>query len=99
MTPQPSHTIIKVMSISRAEFVRSLAVLDPAAVWDANAAARVHADGIAAHIQFEALAQRTLGRLLAMPQARVTITIETACARRRAAFLTRFDIAFQRGGG
>ncbi len=99
MTSQGAHTIVKVMSISRADFARSLAVLDPGAVLDANGLAPARAAGISARIQFEELAQRTLGGVLSMPQARVTIAFEEPCARKREAFLARFAVAFQRGGG
>ncbi|MBX9926551.1 MAG: hypothetical protein K2Y05_09345 [Hyphomicrobiaceae bacterium] len=53
-----------------------------------------------AHIACVPVAGVTLGGLLALPRASVTITFtaDTTPAS-RAAFMKRFDLAFQRGGG
>lgn len=99
MTFDPGRDVVKTMSITRADFARSLARLDGAAVLDASGAALVRAAGICARIQFDALPERRLGGLLAMPQARVAIFLPEASAAEKTGFLTRFDVAFQRGGG
>ena len=94
-----TRTIEKLMSLSRVEFEMSLVALDPAAVLDANGHASVTFASTEARIRFETLPDRRLGGLLAMPQARVRITLANATDAQAAAFLRRFDIAFQRGGG
>lgn len=53
-----------------------------------------------AQIEFIALEPRRIGGgLLELPQARVTITLTGVAPDAAAAFLRRFDMAFQRGGG
>lgn len=100
MTPDPGRVVVKTMSITRADFARSLARLDGDAVLDAGGCAQVRAAGVHARIQFDALPPRKLGGLLAMPQARVTIALpDEASSAARVGFLARFDVAFQRGGG
>ena len=94
-----SHTVEKLMSISRAEFEASLAALDADAKLDAAGQARVGFGGTEALIRFEPLPERRLGGLLALPQARVRITLSSGDTTIQAAFLRRFEIAFQRGGG
>ena len=87
------------MSITRSDFEKSLAALDPSAQLDATGQARIAADGLTALLQFEPMPNRTLGGLLTLPQARVKLQIEGAEAARMNDFMRRFDIAFQRGGG
>ena len=94
-----STMIEKIMSITRTEFEASLTGLDPVAQLDADGIVRVtHAAGHGL-IRFEALPKRRLGGLIHMPQARVTIDLAALPAPERSAFLRRFEIAFQRGGG
>lgn len=99
MTRDPGREVVKTMSITRADFARSLARLDEDAVLDAGGAAQVRAAGVAARIQFDELPPRKLGGLLAMPQARVAIVLTEASSAERREFLARFAVAFQRGGG
>ena len=99
MTSDPGRDVVKSMSITRADFARSLARLDGDAVLDASGAAHVRAAGVHACIQFDALPERRLGGLLAMPQARVAIFLPEASSAERTGFLARFDVVFQRGGG
>ena len=94
-----AHTIEKLMSISRAEFEASLTAFDPDAHFDAADRATASAGGVTAIIHFDALPGIILGGLLAMPQARVRITLPACTGAQCAAFLRQFDIAFQRGGG
>ena len=89
----------KIMSISCGAFEASLAALDPHAKIDAAGHTSVICAGVTAQIQFAAMPARLLGGLLAMPQASVRITIPDATEAQTAAFLRRFDIAFQLGGG
>lgn len=108
-------TIIeKTMTLSAGEFARSMVAFAGQDVviadgharipvagsgGDGDAAASSPAPGVA-EIVFHALPPRRIGGgLLALPQARVTITLEGVDAAAAQAFLRRFDIAFQRGGG
>lgn len=92
-------THAKLMTITRAEFERSLAALTPGAVLDHDGWATIAADGGAARIRFEELPRRRIGGLIALPQARVTIDLAGLPDAERSGFLRRFDVAFQRGGG
>ena len=88
------------MALDLAEFHRSLKMLAPGqAVAPETSQITLEADGKRVDIAFEALPSETLGGLLALPRARVTLTFEGHSAGEQAAFLTRFDRAFQRGGG
>jgi hypothetical protein len=42
---------------------------------------------------------KVFGGLLSLPQANITLVFDGADEATRAAFIDRFDIAFQRGGG
>lgn len=87
------------MSISQADFEKSLAALDPSAGLDARGEARIAVDGLTVLIRFEAMPNRRLGGLLSLPQARVTLELRDGSEIQMRGFLYRFDIAFQRGGG
>ncbi len=87
--------IVKLMTITRSEFEKSLAAFDPDASLDAHGQVSI----TGAVIRFEALPPRRPGGLLSLPQARVTIVVQALGPAERAAFLRRFDVAFQRGGG
>lgn len=50
-------------------------------------------------VRFEPLDGVTLGGLLKLPRARVTLTFSGLSDQERTDFLRRFDMAFQRGGG
>lgn len=95
----PDDPIAKVMTITRDEFVASLRRLDPVAHLDASGEACATIAGAQTRLRFEVLPRRRLGGVLSLPQARVTLVIDTDDAARRAAALRAFDIAFQRGGG
>ena len=88
------------MALSEPEFRKSLAALAPA--HPADAAWPLHialAGGGRIAIGFFPAPPVTLGGLLALPRAIVTIAFEGASPEAQADFLRRFDIAFQRGGG
>ena len=89
----------KLMTLTRAEFIASLAGLDPSARLGNDDTAVVCLDGTSARLSFEALPQRRLGGLLSLPQARITIDLTGLTEPQRVAIVRRFDIAFQRGGG
>lgn len=95
-TPAP---VTKIMSLDVAEFERSLDVLAPGARLD-GAGRVVVADGSGRVVlTFEPLPAQTLGGLLALPRARVSLDYQGLSAAEAARFLARFDRAFQRGGG
>lgn len=97
---RPAGRVEKVMSLGLADFHRSLRTLVPdIALAEDQKSVSISADGTAVTITFEAQDSATLGGLLVMPRARVTLTFEGMDASAQAAFLSRFDQAFQRGGG
>jgi hypothetical protein len=93
----------KIMAIRRDEFEAGLARLtdrpferDPGGAYlvpDTDPADPV------VSISFEPLEDAVLGGLLRLPRARVVLDLTTIAADQRAAFVTRFDRTFQRGGG
>jgi hypothetical protein len=87
----------KLMALTPAEFAGSLAVLHPA--WDGAIPVAIPSGSGRVSIHFEALPSVRLGGLLELPRARVTLSLEGVSLADRAAFLRRFDMAFQRGGG
>jgi hypothetical protein len=98
--PDPT-TIEKTMTLSAGEFAKSIAAFTggDVAITDSRATVAVNDKGGSAEIAFEALPSRRVGGLLELPQARVTITFANVRAAELDAFVRRFDIAFQRGGG
>ncbi len=91
------------MSISRSEFVNSIR-----AFAGGDAAAQAEGQGVVqlpvgpggtAAISYTALPGATLGGLLQLPRAQVAIAFDGCGSEERAAFMRRFDMAFQRGGG
>lgn len=94
--PVPDN-LTKTMSAAVDEFHRSMAVLDAT-----RAPALSHRLGCGEGtvvIAYEALPGVTLGTLLALPRARITLRFENTTPADRAQFMARFDLAFQRGGG
>ncbi len=92
-------SLVKLMSITRAEFEASLAGLEPSARLDAAGEARLAVGSGVAVIVFAMLLPRTIGGLLRLPQARVSLDLDAVPEAERVSFLRRFEIAFQRGGG
>ncbi|MEM8743104.1 MAG: hypothetical protein AAGF14_00560 [Pseudomonadota bacterium] len=93
-------TVAKVMSLTLADFHRSVRTLVPdVVVRDGQTEFQIADMDGRVLIHYEPLKSTTLGGLLALPRARVTIHLEHLDKMRREAFLTRFDRAFQRGGG
>ena len=92
-------TIDKVMSISQAEFLASLVHVgnvseNSAGFWSSA----LHGGGTA-DIRYQPLQGVRLGGLLELPRARVSISFNGGTDAARRAFLHRFELAFQRGGG
>ena len=96
----PPGRVEKIMSLSLLEFHRSLKTLSPGApLEEGQRHVILPAEGGEVQINYEPLEKATLGGLLALPRARVTLNLEALKGVERRAFLARFDKAFQRGGG
>ena len=91
--------IEKLMSLTAAEFQASIAPLTGAALPAGQFAAQIAVDGGTVEIACEPRPPVTYGGLLVVPRALVTLTFSDVPEAGRKAFLRRFDIAFQRGGG
>lgn len=99
--PPPSTLLVeKQMTLSTGEFAKSMAAFagDDVVINDGRATVAVDGAGVAV-ITYEPLPPRRVGGLLDLPQAKVTITLSGVAPAASDAFLKRFDIAFQRGGG
>jgi len=95
-TPAP---VEKIMSLGSAEFERSLHVLDPAAKLNVDGRVTLQHPPGQVELTFEHLPSQTLGGLLALPRARITLDFTGLAQNDADAFLQKFDRAFQRGGG
>ncbi len=94
--------IEKTMSLSHEEFANSMEQFaGPQAGRQARngAAVAVEQAGVRAQISYEPLEGVRLGGLLALPRAKVTVSLDEGPEATQREFLRRFDIAFQRGGG
>lgn len=97
-----SAPIEKVMTLSQSEYAKSIgAFAGPAA---AEAALRGDPVMIGVGkgrvvVTFEKIEGFSFGGLVEMPRARVLIVMDDVEADEAAAFMRRFDISFQRGGG
>ena len=98
MTARLPFSDARTMSLSASEFAASIAKLGahrltpeghPIFILDAGSV----------QIRYEEAPPKLLGGLLSLPQARVTLEFSEVSDAARTAFLNRFDIAFQRGGG
>lgn len=102
MTTDTEPRIIeKTMTLSPAEFTKSMKAFAGDAVVIVGGRATLPVDETAgtATIAFSPLPPRRVGGLLELPQAKVIITLVDVSIADAGAFLKRFDIAFQRGGG
>ena len=96
----PPELVEKTMSLNLAEFHRSLKTLQRDVMLDAGQKEIIIPAGNAEiRIVYEPLERATLGGLLSLPRAKVTLHMDGLGKVEREAFLTRFDKAFQRGGG
>ncbi len=98
---QTSTVIEKIMTLSAAEFAKSMSAFvgTEATITDGRAHIAVGEEGGMADITFVPLPPRRIGGLLELPQARVILRLSGVSAAEAADFCRRFDIAFQRGGG
>lgn len=87
----------KTMSATPSEFHRSMAVLDASLIPALSHS--LESNGGRIIVTYEALPSVTLGTLLALPRARVTVRFVGVPSADRAQFMSRFDLAFRRGGG
>lgn len=89
----------KTMSLSEDEFAQSLSIF-LGRPWGAGERSVTIAVGAGrAEISYAELPGMRLGGLLELPRASVTLTFDGVSAYEREAFIKRFEIAFQRGGG
>lgn len=95
-TPQP---IEKVMALSEREFINSVCALLPPEAGATGLQVSIPLAAGRVTIAYEALPSARLGQSLELPRARVVLTFVDISDAEREAFLARFDIAFQRGGG
>jgi hypothetical protein len=91
--------IVKLMSISRAEFLASLEHVGQVKAMPDGTWSSALEGGGTADIHFEAVPGVRLGGLLDLPRARVSLVLNGGSSAARDAFLHRFERAFQRGGG
>ena len=88
------------MSLDLVEFHRSLKTLQPDVMLaEKQTNVFIPTDEGEVRIVYESLEKATLGGLLALPRAKVTLHMGGLGETERQAFLARFDKAFQRGGG
>lgn len=89
----------KIMSATPAEIERSLAIVAGRAVAIEDLPLAIALQPGEVVIDRQPLDGIRLGRLLELPRSLVTLTFSGCDAADRTAFLSRFDRAFQRGGG
>ncbi len=94
-----TEKIEKLMSISHAEFIASLEHVGQVKAMPDGTWSSALEGGGTADIHFEAVPGVRLGGLLDLPRAHVSLVLNGGSQQARAAFLHRFDLAFQRGGG
>ena len=96
----PPVSVEKMMSLTLVEFHRGLKTLSPdVPLEDGQKEIVISADKAEVRIVYEPLEKATLGGLLSLPRARVTLYLDGLDEAGRQKFLARFDKAFQRGGG
>ncbi len=99
MNSRPGN-VEKTMSLDLAEFHRGLKTIAPdVTLKDGQTEFIISAESAEVRIVYEPLENATLGGLLALPRARVTLHLDALGEAEGRAYLTRFDKAFQRGGG
>lgn len=89
----------KTMALSPAEFANSLATLLGRPVAADGGPVGVSLGRGQVVVSYERMPGVRLGGLLELPRARVVLAFVRVPAADRAAFIARFDVAFQRGGG
>ena len=99
MSATESRRVTQVMSLSREEFVLSMAAFLVSEAVLPRDTLRVPVGGGCVDIGYRELPGVLLGGLLALPRAEVTLDFSDVGEADQRAFLRRFEIAFQRGGG
>jgi hypothetical protein len=90
----------KLMSLDLDEFHRSLKTLSlDVSLEHGQVEVHIPAGRSKVQIVYETLQRATLGGLLSLPRAKVTLHLDGLDEAERQTFLARFDKAFQRGGG
>ena len=87
----------RLMSLSVSEFKASIEKLGPHRM--SGESPVFDLPGGTVMIRYAAAPPKVFGGLLSLPQAHITLVFDGADEHARAAFVDRFDIAFQRGGG
>ena len=91
--------IRKTMALSRGEFEASLAALGGEPRRCNDGSVRLPLGGGTVAIVYRLLDPVRLGGLLELPRAEVTLVFNEVDDANARAFLRRFELAFQRGGG
>lgn len=94
-----SDLVRKIMSATPGEFAQSLSALLGREVAIGEMPLRIPLGTGEVVVSRVPLPGVRLGGLLELPRAEVTLTFRDVTAEERDAFLRRFEIAFQRGGG
>ena len=95
-----TERVEKLMALTLSDFHRSLNALAPnLPLEQGQTEVSLQVDKEEVRIVYDPLETVTLGGLLALPRARVKLHLGELDKAQRKAFLTRFDKAFQRGGG
>lgn len=92
----------KIMTLSQSEFANSIAAFagpDAGKAAAAGGPVSIPAGDATVMITFTKIQGFSFGGLVEMPRARVLIDLSAVPPAEAAAFMRRFDIAFQRGGG
>ena len=98
MTPRLPFADTRLMSLSKSEFDASIGKLGDHR--RSAAGFPVFALGTGSvEIRYAEAPAKVFGGLLQLPQAHITLAFAGVNEADRAAFVHRFDIAFQRGGG
>jgi len=97
--PGQPERVERLMTLSEREFANSIGgLLPPGAAVDGGQAVVLLPTGRVT-INYEVLPTLRIGPSLELPRLRVVLTFIGAGQTDRDAFLARFDVAFQRGGG
>lgn len=96
---EPTDRVEKTMTLSRAEFDKSLAAFLGRPTNPVATTFDIPAGEGRVLLTYEPLPAVRLGGLLELPRARIALELSGLTPTQRQQFLERFDIAFQRGGG
>ncbi|MCH9808574.1 MAG: hypothetical protein K0U74_12655 [Alphaproteobacteria bacterium] len=100
--PDGDRSIEKIMTLSQSEFahsIRSFAGEEQSRIAATGAPIEIPVGPGKVTISFEKIEGFSFGGLVEMPRARVVLAFSGVPEADKTAFLRRFDISFQRGGG